>query len=202
MKTIQVLRFEELCPEAQERVVKREQEHRERSGDCPWTEETVDSWKAFIKLLKPWVDVYDWSMGSYQPPSARMKNVYSDNQVLGLYRGRAMAWCENHVLDGLRLPWRGKKRWSQSKWGYRAGCVPDCPLTGYFADNIALNAFREGVRKGSVEDAIEDTLHAISKELDDEYTHWCSESTIREDLVECHGEETRYLEDGTDVGEQ
>lgn len=68
------------------------------------------------------------------------------DDVWSLEGRRAWAWLENVLLGPLREPWR--KPGKRSRWT-KPGHVPDCPFTGYYMDDVILDAIRDGLlRRG------------------------------------------------------
>jgi hypothetical protein len=69
---------------------------------------------------------------------------------------RLWAWLENVVLSDYRIEWGsisapgpiGVQRRQRSRLKMRPGTVPACPFTGCYADEVILDAVRDGIRRG------------------------------------------------------
>lgn len=104
---------------------------------------------------------------------------------------RCMAWLENRVLEPLRIPWSGKRRWSVAKYGYRPGHVPPCPWTGVCFDDDLLDTMRTMARDGrNPREWARELRDEADRLLDLEIEHQCSADYFGED-AEANGREFR-----------
>ena len=91
---------------------------------------------------------------------------------------RAFAWLENVVLAPLRVKWLpiGKRgRYT------RPGRVLDCPLTGFYMDEVILDDLRDSLRSGmSVGDAMLALEAKVQRVIDDELDYRTSEDAFIE----------------------
>lgn len=151
----------EKLPEAFERAHRR---YCERLDNIPWQEETVQSLLELIK--RTGYTVRNYSIGAYN----RGNGLWLDSKDCDELTGkRAWAWLETNLLEQLRVPVAGKRRWELSKYGERAGSVPSCPLTGYCADEDYLDALRANIRAGcSVKESLADLANTCAKLLEQE----------------------------------
>lgn len=102
---------------------------------------------------------------------------------------RALAWLENVVIGPLRLPWGymsapgplGQERRKHARYKQRPGTVPDCPLTGFYMDEVLLDDLRDSLRGGmSVGDAMLALEAKVQRVIDDELDYRTSEEAFIE----------------------
>ena len=173
MRTVQIelYKFDELAPDAQERVVERYREHQHIHGHF-WTDEIWDSYNALIKHIGT-------------PP---------DSDEFDLRR--SLAWLENHVLEPLRVGWTGKKRKDYRRYGqgYRAGQIKPCPFTGVCFDDALLYFLVKEVKDGAnPRSAVRWLAEERDRLIEAEVEHQSSDAYIREEL---EVKEAEYTRDG------
>lgn len=164
VKTINAYTAQELKEKFPAAFEKAHREFTESQDEILWQDETVGS---LLKLIKQaGYKVKDYSLGAYNRGNCLRLEERPCDELSGK---RAFSWLENEVLKGLRIRYKSPERWKQSKYGNRAGTVPDCPLTGYFADEVYLKALKENLRSGmSVKESLEDLESTCAKILEDE----------------------------------
>lgn len=120
----------------------------------------------------------------------------------GLTGLRAWAWLENVVLGPLRLPWGsmsapgplGQDRRRRARYRMRPGRVPDCPLTGFYMDEVILADLRDSIRGGmSVGDAMLALEATVQRTCDAELDSRCTEEEF---LSRAADEGWMFTEDG------
>lgn len=173
-ETINVYKFNELSEKAKATACEIWRK-RTAADPVPWQEETFESLTELIGRL-PGVRLKDYELGLYC--HSFLKIEFENPDVGELDGARAIAWLENNLLSHLRITWTGSDRKKLREYGYRPGQIPDCPLTGYCADDDFVQALRDNVRRGySLKQSIEflsatythllESEHAASQE--DEY---------------------------------
>ena len=93
----------------------------------------------------------------------------SGADVSALSGPRAIAWLENNLLAGLRVPWTGGKRAKLRKYGplYYPGMIKPCPFTGMCYDDDLLTALVDNVRGGmDLNAAFEDLADVAARILE------------------------------------
>lgn len=145
----------------------------EEGPACWWTGELMDSVKALFDAAG--VEMADWSIGMYSPSYIRadFRGEYAE-ETEKLSGPRALAWIENNLLSGLRVPWTGPRRAELRKYGagYYAGQVKPCPFTGICYDDDLLNRLMESIKAGdTLAEAFEGLAIEARKiaESEDEY---------------------------------
>lgn len=128
MRTIQrtvytAAELREHCPHGFERALQRH---------CRWIENDP-----------PWAAEYRRSL------AAALAAIGTDPPDIEGTR-RVMAWLENHVLEPLRIGWKGPYRRKVAQYGasYRPGCVKPGPWTGFHVDDALLDEMRDLARDG------------------------------------------------------
>ena len=151
----------------------------------------MDSFKAVFKAAR--IRLKDYSIGGR---GTGCKVVFSTDEAGELTGARAMAWLENNLFSGLRLPYTGARRWELSKYGsyYRAGMVKPCPLTGYCADEDFLDSLKKSVKSGDdLKSAFEHLAAVAARLIESE-----SENQAGEEYFLDHAEANgfKFSEDG------
>lgn len=186
-KTINIYTAAELkehCPEGFERAL---EDWRESvQSDPAWVSEIMDSFEAVFKAAG--LTLKDYSIGT--------DCTVAQFDGEGLTGKRASAWLENNLLAGLRIPWSGKRRWKNAKYGrgYRPGLIPPCPFTGWCFDEDLLDDLRDSIRGGlSIKEAFEGLADKAAKLIEEEIEAQCSEDYFL-DHADANGYE--YTENG------
>lgn len=146
--------------------------------ECAW-QDTSDEWASLRAL--------DDAVGY------RREARWYDDRGLGecaeLTGRRAFAWLENVAIGPLRLPWGsmsapgplGQERRKHARYKQRPGTVPDCPLTGFYMDEVLLDDLRDSLRGGmSVGDAMLALEAKVQRVIDDELDYRTSEEAFIE----------------------
>jgi hypothetical protein len=194
MKTINVYTYDELSNEAQAVARENYRKRLQACGDYAWMDEIYDSCKKLFEAAG--VAMRDYQLGSYR---SDITAGFSSCEVEELNGGRAMAWVENNLLSGLRIPWRGAGRWRVAKYGscYRPGLVPPCPFTGYCADDDLLDALIKSVREGdTLREAFEGLAQVVERLVNDEIESQLSDEYMGEHLS---ANDCEFLESGREV---
>lgn len=123
-------RAEELSPTAQERAWMVWME----SQEYPWGDENRQSLEAFSDLFG--VSVRDWSYGGGRSPHISYHVPEWD-----LYK-----------LQGVRL-------WKYLAKHYEPVIRQDCPLTGYYMDDVLLSPIRRFLQRPRIHTTMEDLVH-------------------------------------------
>ena len=171
-KTIIIYTAQELreeCPEGFERAL--ENWRASVQEDPSWVSEIVDSFKAVFKAAG--LTLKNYSIGGHGT-GCTVESFDAED----LSGPRAWAWLENNLLDRLRIPWSGKGRWKNAKYGrdYRPGMIPPCPLTGYCFDDDLLDDLRDSIRGGmTIKDAFRALADKAAKLIEEEMEAQCSE---------------------------
>lgn len=180
--------LKEHCPEGFEKALENWRENVQT--DPALVSEIVDSFKAVFKAAG--LTLKDYSIGG-RGTGCRVEF----NEAAGELTGkRAFAWIENNLLDRLRIPWSGKGRWKNAKYGrdYRPGLIPPCPLTGVCFDDDLLDDLRDSIRGGlSIKEAFEGLADKAAKLIEEEIEAQCSEEYFL-DHADANGYE--YTENG------
>lgn len=164
-KTVTVWRFDELSDKAKARALN---DWNSKRDEVFWSDEIIESLKAVFKHTQG-VRLKDWELGICS--RSFVKIAFDQEEAETLTGPRALAWLENNLLAGLRIPYRGNERWSVSKYGasYRAGMIKPCPLTGVCFDEMFLDSLIESVKKGEeLREAFEGLAGVAEKMLNDE----------------------------------
>jgi hypothetical protein len=192
IETRTIYLFHELSPAAQKRVLERERDRFDRSGDIVWQHELFDSFKAVYKAAG--VKLLDYQLRL----SSSYARIDLPTEVKELRGARAIAWLENNLFDGLRMT-RARylsRRKENFGYGYRVGKIPDCPLTGYCADDDFLNCCRN-IGNASIGQLFKEVLPAKYQELLwAEYEYQRSDEYLR-DCVEANSFE--FTENGDEI---
>lgn len=175
-----IAELQEQFPDGYRAALAQYQRDVDRDPYIPWQDEIADSLKAVYEAAG--VSYSDLAFGvCYRGTGVRIK---SDG--LDIAGRRAWAWLENNLLSGLRVPFKGKRRWEVSKYGaaYRAGVVPPCPLTGYCADEDFLDSLRESIKDGAtVKDALSWLPAVAARLLESELEYQRSEEAFFEEAA-------------------
>lgn len=175
---IELFKFEELSEEAKEHAIEKYREENWRYG-IAWQEEIFDSLKTLLKTAN--IPLRDYELNLERS----WIKIDIDDAVGELHGKRAMAWLENNLLSKLRVPFVGKKRWERSKYGYRAGFIPDCPFTGYCADDDYLDSLIADVKSGScLKDCFLWLANKYQEILNSEYEFQNSDEYIEDALID------------------
>lgn len=190
-QTRKIYTFSELRKAGREHAIEVAKASRENSSDVPWMDEIMDSLKGLFKAVVG-VDMSDWSVG---PHSYRthLKAVFYREEVENLSGPRAMAWLENNLLGRLRVEDHGKgmrgnrqkayKLKDALRYGYRIGSIPDCPFTGYCADDDLLDALRREVKEGrTLKGAFQGLAEEAATLMEHEIDYYMSDESIIENL--------------------
>ena len=161
--------------------------------ECEWADFS-DEWASLHALDK----ITGWQRRDYHGAN------WSD--VWDMSGRRAWAWLENVVLSDLRIPWQGHRRRDVARYmkaypkgstAYRPGTVEPCPLTGYYTDEVLLDALRDGIRVGSdLRQVMHELEHVIATLCDEELDYRTSEEAFIERAEE---EGWEFLADGSQV---
>lgn len=182
-------KFSELSDEAKERAITK---WRDSCDEIFWQQEIIDSLFALYKAAG--IDLKDYSLGMYQ--SYVKIDLGDASELKG---ARAMAWLENNLLADLRIKYRDPNRWKLSKYGscYRAGKIPPCPFTGYFADDYFLDELIKDVRDGhDLGDCFKWLADKCQKLIESEYEHQNSEEYLADHF---EANEYEFTEDGNQL---
>lgn len=179
--TITAYSFEELSPEAQQKVIDKEREHR-YSQETPWIDEYHDSLKAFC-------DAFQIEVG-YHYEDVVIKKVQSngyEDTITGL---RLRTWLLNNVYELLY----SRKRYWQKGQAYRGKHrvsritmeQTGCPLTGFCGDEDLMRPIRDFIAKPitgiDMADLLGDCIYWWNKACSVEREYYMSDEAIREDL--------------------
>jgi hypothetical protein len=192
VRTIEVklYKFEELGEKAKARAL---EDWKGKQTEIFWADETIDSLKALIKSAE--LKLKDWGIGAYSHSYVRLESFEGED----LTGKRALAWLENNLLAGLRIPYRGAKRWELARYGsyYRAGMIKPCPFTGYCADDDFLDELRKDIKEGStVKEAFEALADKARRMLENELDAQQSEEYFKE---HADANDYEFTEDGKHV---
>jgi hypothetical protein len=157
-----------------------------------WAQETVESLKATLAAFgvhRPDYSVAAWGhswlrLGYHNSPTPDPYTLRSLNAS-----GRKAFAVLESALEPFRIPWRGARRWTVSRYGaaYRAGMVPPCPFTGYCADDALLASVREDIRGGcTVADALRNLAHVAQRLLEADEIYATSADAFQ-DMAEAYG---------------
>lgn len=168
---------------------------KDHAEDLFWIPEIVESLKALFEHSG--VYLYDYSISEEGHRSYVKFNM--DDSVFELSRNRAIAWIENNLLNPLRIPFTGEKRWSLSKYGsyYRAGMIPPCPLTGVCYDEDLIESLLKDIKSGeSLGDSYRNLADKASQMIESEIQDQMSESYFVE---HADANEYHFTKDGTQI---
>lgn len=183
METITIYEFDELPEDIQLKVIKHTRRERELSCDeIPWRHETFQSLKTLINKTHG-AELKDYSLGldSYSYLKIDLGNA---NDLTG---ARALAWLENNLFCDLRTSKATylKNRKQNFCYGYRVGKIPDCPLTGYCADQDYIEHLVKSVLSGNtLKESYESLANVYTEIMQNEYDAYLSDEYIREELIE------------------
>ena len=140
----------------------------------PWSDEIVESMKAVIAAAG--LRIADYNLGPYD----NFLSIH-DFDAEGLTGQRAIAWLENNLLNNLRTPYGLKNIDKRVKYGYKAGSIPSCPFTGYYADEDMLEGLYNEIMDGStLGEAFTRLGYVVSKLLEGELEYQQSEECFIE----------------------
>ena len=185
-----VFKFEELEPEAQEKVVENWRDDTYAQGDFFWLEETVESMKELFKTvdgirLADYEIEYDY----YYRSTVRIE--YDNDDVKELSGPRAQAWLENNLLYKLRETrafqhriYRYSHDNNKPHTYTKYGKYKDCPFTGYCADDNLLYKLIDDINRGeTVHDALMNVVYNTGKFCSEEIEAQLSDEYIREHVT-------------------
>jgi hypothetical protein len=139
MRTLTVYDFAELPLQIRDKLIERERVS--RYGDNPVKRGILASLMALYNLAG--IEVGKDYFLSPDPRKNEIWLLFPSDDVANLTGPRALAWTENHLYAGLRVPWTGPKR----RRYYRNNIWPGhiCPhfLTGHYADHQFLGMLRK-----------------------------------------------------------
>ena len=142
----------------------------------PWADETIESMKAVIKSAG-----LNTSNYSISPDSGWLR--VKDFDGKDLTGQRAIAWLENNLYNDLRTPWGLKNIKDRVRYHHPAGSIPECPLTGYCADDDMLGALHNEIMDGStLEEAFNRLGGVCAKILEGELEYIQSEESFLENI--------------------
>jgi len=192
MKTITIYSIQELeeqFPDAFTKAHKKWQE----DMDCeplPWTDEIMDSLKAVVKAAG--LTLKNWSIGPYDGRSF-IQVEFNNPEAEQIAGKRAMAWLENNLLGKLRKP-HSKDTLRKRRYSHRAGYIPPCPLTGFYADMAMLDHLRKATREGDkLKTAFEKLAEVACELLEQEAEHVASAEYFRNT---CENDESLFTDSG------
>ena len=166
MKTIKVYtpaELKELFPDAFEKAHER---YIQSDYEIPWSEDTIESMKAVFKAAG--LALRDYSIDGYNPGNSGLK-VDIETATGELAGQRAIAWLENNLFWALRTPWGIGKIKDRVRYHHPAGSIPECPLTGYCADDDYLDALTKEILEGStIKEAFRRLAYVAGKILEGE----------------------------------
>ena len=124
------------------------------------SDEIIESLKALINASNLYLQ--DWSLSMYAHESYVRIDWPSDG-ASELTGQRALAWLENNLFDGLRekRPFVKRVKQYSNKWYdfTKHNQIPDCPFTGYFADDVYLESLIDDIKAGM---SLEDVYNALA----------------------------------------
>lgn len=170
--------YSELSDKAKEKA--RDWFIRDTDSDNYPADEICDSLKALFKACSG-VKLTDWSIGGYSPSYVRVS--FDHDAVADFTGSRALAWLENNLLQDLRLPYRGPKRWQFARYGasYRPRMIKPCPFTGVYYDEDFLDELRQDVTKGiALGDAFKSLADRARRLIEAEYDYRRTEEHVSE----------------------
>lgn len=197
MRNIPVYKFSELPEEIQDVVIENKRNERiHEACEIPWQYETLSSLKELFKRTNG-VKLLDYSLGlcSYSYLKIDM------DHGADLTGARALGWLENNLLNGLRLSRQkflsGRRDYLRYGRHYRTGKIPPGPLTGYYADDVYIEAVRESIVKGhTLKEAFLSLANVYIELFQGEYDFYISEECIKEEL---HGSSEEYTLEGKEI---
>lgn len=128
--------------------------------DVPWSDEIIDSMKGVFEAAN--IKLEDYEIDGICGHSYVKFNM--EDEVYNLTGKRAFAWLENNILSQFRVKWGishiksriwdggGIVRHVDRKDNYFihfAGERKECPFTGYFADEVFIDALMKDIKAGS-----------------------------------------------------
>ena len=178
MKTIEVYtpaELKELFPDAFEKAHER---YINSDIDIPWSDDTIESMKAVFKAAG--LALRDYSIDGYNPHNSSIC-LDIETETGELTGQRAIAWLENNLFYALRTPWGLKHIKDRVRYHHPAGSIPECPLTGYCADNDYLDALTREILDGStIKEAFQHLARVAGKMLEGEIEYTQSEEYFLE----------------------
>ena len=173
MKTIEVYtpkELKELFPGAFEKAHER---YIQSDFEIPWSDDTIESMKVVFKAAG--LALRDYSIDGYNPGNSSIR--FDIETATGELTGqRAIAWLENNLFYSLRTPWGLGKIKDRVRYHHPAGSIPECPLTGYCADDYYLDALTKEILDGStIKEAFQNLGYVAGKILEGEIEYMQSE---------------------------
>jgi hypothetical protein len=110
-----------------------------------------------------------------------------------------MAWLENNLLAGLRIPYKGAERRKLAQYGaaYRSGMIKPCPFTGMCYDENMIKGVVKAVRAGyTLGDCFRWLAGEATRLIEAEYEYANSDEYIAEHL---DVNDWQFLENGKAV---
>lgn len=176
-------------PEAYKRVLARWEKACDESGDCPWSEETMDSLKAVVEacggVLK------DYSIGPWSHSHVRVEvdEEYDTGKWTPggepVYAPKDADWLRVHVLKP-----NGYTR--KNGHAYFPGL---CKWTGYCADDAFIEAVWKAMKNG---DSLKDALEGLADLARESMEEDC-ENQKGEESMEANWSDNEYDEHGEEV---
>lgn len=214
IEEVKIKTVDELTPEEFRRA---HQKWNDNTSDIPWADETYDSLKKLFEKCQG-ITLKDWSLGAYHQ-GCYVKFQFHQEEAADLCGARALAWIENNLLAGLRIPAaaplvdvldeKGKRirkgryyfikaggNLAEDARGRRGavGEMPACPLTGYCADDDLIEALLKDIKDGmSLRDAFRGLADEVRRLLESEDEYQRSEEAFRET---CAANGYEFDEDG------
>jgi len=173
MKTIEVYTPAELKEHYPEGFEKAHSDYNYNNIDIPWSDDTIESMKQVFKAAN--IALRDWSIDGINPRCSYVK--FDIETATGELTGqRAIAWLENNLFWKLRTPWGMKKIKDRVRYHHAPGSIPECPLTGYCADDDYLDALTKEILDGStIKEAFQNLGYVAGKILEGEIEYMQSE---------------------------
>lgn len=178
-RSYKVYKFRELPQESQQKAIERFREL--NNEDNFYTDEIVDSLKGLFDKCSG-ITLRDYSLGDYR---SHVKINFSQSVVYEMTGKRAIAWLENNLYAGLRIPFKHSKRKEFLKYGegYRAGQIKPCPFTGVCYDEDYIMALNDSLKAGeSLGEAFEGLAHTATKLIESEQEYRNSDKAIIETI--------------------
>lgn len=149
MKTIKVYSPSELKAKYPDGFKRAHRDYIQDQCDIPWQDEIMNSLKAIYEHSG--INLRDWQISGDYPDSSWVRLSFPIDAARDLYGQRALAWIENNLFSGLREHRTFMNRVKKyDKWFdfTKYGQIPDCPFTGYCADDDFIESLLDAIKNG------------------------------------------------------
>lgn len=199
-ETINIYKFDELSDEAKEKAI---EQYKERHNSYAWSDEWIDSLRAFAKAID--IRLRNWQISPYSYSSIdwefNCSFEFDEDDYKAMDKWRLRTWLINNYLPEFAKGKYYSKNIGGLKYVSRHSKTQieynPCPLTGYCGDCSLIEPILEFIKSPkdnyTLKDVVDDCMHSFIKEFNADMEYQDSDEYAIQEMTRLDYE---FTEDG------